>query len=190
MSRKILGLVLALSLLAAACGSDDDTAAEVVETVEDAVAQTDAVTQTEAVAELGTVVDVAVGAGDFTTLVAALTEAQLVDTLSGDGPFTVLAPTDEAFAAALEALGLTAEELLASPDLARILTYHVIPGKNLAAAVIGLDGQDVATVNGATVAVSVVDGSVMINEATVTATDIDASNGVIHVIDSVLLPPS
>lgn len=176
--RSVLALVLAFSLFGAACGGDDESTSAVP------------VSGDEVVESPGTVVDVAVGAGDFTTLVKAVTEAGLVETLSGDGPFTVLAPTDEAFAAALEALGLTAEELLASPDLADILTYHVIPGKNLAADVIGLDGSDVATVNGATVAVSVVDGSVMINDATVTATDIDASNGVVHVIDSVLLPPA
>lgn len=177
--RSVLALFLAFSLFGAACGGDEAETTTPVSGDETAEPE-----------EAGTVVDVAVGAGDFTTLVAAVTEAGLVETLSGDGPFTVLAPTDEAFAAALEALEMTAEELLASPDLAAILTYHVIPGKNLAEAVIGLDGQDVATVNGATVAVSVVDGSVMINDATVTATDIDASNGVIHVIDSVLLPPA
>ena len=178
-SRKVLALFLGISMFGAACGSD--AAEDATPVSGDEVAEP---------ADVGTVVDVAVASEDFTTLVAAVTEAGLVETLSGDGPFTVLAPTDAAFAAALEALDLTAEELLASPDLADILTYHVIPGKNLAEAVIGLDGQDVATVNGATVAISVVDGSVMINDATVTATDVDASNGVIHVIDSVLLPPA
>ncbi len=137
----------------------------------------------------GTVVDVAVASGEFPTLVAALTEADLVDTLSGDGPFTVFAPTEDAFAAALDALGLTAEELLASPDLAGILTYHVVPGNVPAADVVGLDGQSVATVNGADVDISVDGDTVMVNDATVVTTDIEASNGVIHVIDSVLLPP-
>ncbi len=177
--RTLFALLFSFTLLAAACGSDDTDTAVPVSGDEVAEETADAP---------GTVVDIAVASDDFTVLVAAVTEAGLVETLSGDGPFTVLAPTDEAFADALEALGLTPEELLASPDLAGILTYHVIPGEALAADVIGLDGQDVATVNGATVAISVVDGSVMVNDATVTATDIEGSNGVIHVIDSVLLP--
>jgi uncharacterized surface protein with fasciclin (FAS1) repeats len=102
----------------------------------------------------------------------------------------VFAPTDEAFAAALESLGLTAEELLASPDLGSILTYHVLPGEVDAATAISLDGQTAETVNGATVAITVVDGKVMINDATVITPDVMASNGIIHVIDKVLLPPT
>jgi transforming growth factor-beta-induced protein len=138
----------------------------------------------------GTIVDIAAGNGNFTTLVAALEAADLVDTLSGDGPFTVLAPTDDAFAAALADLGLTADELLASPELAAILSYHVIADEVDGATAISLDGQSVATVNGAEIAISVVDGSVVINDsATVVAGDVEASNGIIHVIDAVLLPP-
>jgi len=144
-----------------------------------------------------TVVDVAVGADGFDTLVAAVTEAGLVETLSGEGPFTVFAPTDEAFAAALEALGLTAEELLASEDLGAILTYHVVAGNLMAADVIaaveGAEGgvAEVETVNGAPIEVSIMDGMVMINgTATVVATDLAAGNGVVHVIDAVILPPS
>ena len=143
-----------------------------------------------------TVVDIAVENDGFSTLVAAVTEAGLVETLSGDGPFTVFAPTDEAFAAALEALGLTAEELLASEDLANILTYHVVPGKLLAADVLaavesGNGTAVVETVNGATIDVTVEDGMVMLNGvATVTTTDLEAGNGVVHVIDAVILPPA
>ena len=141
--------------------------------------------------ELGTIVDVAIAAGDFTTLVAAVQAAGLVETLSGEGPFTVFAPTDEAFAAALEALGLTAEELLADTALlTSVLTYHVVPGKVLAADVVTMNGQEVATVNGATIMISVDGSSVMVNDANVVATDVMASNGVIHVIDKVILPPS
>ena len=185
---RMMSLLLAITLIAAACGSDD----EVVEETATTEAMEDESTETTEVMadEPGTIVDVAVGAGSFTTLVAAVQEAGLVDTLSGDGPFTVLAPTDDAFAAALEALGLTAEELLASDDLASILTYHVIPGQVLAETVVTLDGQDVETVNGATVAISVADGAVMVNEANVVTTDVMANNGVIHVIDAVLLPPA
>ena len=144
-----------------------------------------------------TVVDIAVSADGFGTLVAAVTEAGLVETLSGEGPFTVFAPTDEAFAAALEALGITAEELLASEDLGAILTYHVVAGNLMAADVIAaVEGAEggvamVETVNGAPIAVSIVDGMVMINDtATVVATDLAAGNGVVHVIDAVILPPS
>jgi uncharacterized surface protein with fasciclin (FAS1) repeats len=143
-----------------------------------------------------TVVDVAVENDGFSTLVAAVTEAGLVETLSGEGPFTVFAPTDDAFAAALEALGLTAEELLASDDLAGILTYHVVAGELLAADVLaaveeGMGSAEVETVNGATIEVTVEDGMVMLNgTATVTATDLQAGNGVVHVIDAVILPPS
>ena len=180
---KTLAAIVALSMTAAACGSDTtDTAAAESETTEAMVDET---------AEMGTIVDVAVANGSFTTLVAAVEAAGLVETLSSDGPFTVFAPTDEAFAAALEALGLTADELLADTEtLTAILTYHVVPGKVPAADVLTLDGQSVATVNGAEVMISVDGDTVMVNDATVTAVDVEASNGVIHVINSVLLPPA
>ncbi len=138
----------------------------------------------------GTIVDVATEAGSFNTLLAAAQAAGLVDTLAGDGPFTVFAPTDDAFAAALASLGLTAEELLADTDTLRsILTYHVVPGEVPASQVVTLDGQSVTTVNGADVRIGVAGETVKVNDATVTAVDVDASNGLIHVIDSVLLPP-
>lgn len=134
------------------------------------------------------IVEIAAGSPDFTTLVAALQAADLVEVLSGEGPFTVFAPTDAAFDAALAELGITAEELLASDNLADILTYHVIEGQVLAADVVELDGQEVATVNGQTVTITVTDEGVRVNDALVTTTDIQATNGVIHVIDGVLLP--
>ena len=141
--------------------------------------------------EPGTIVDVAVAAGSFTTLVAAVQAAGLVETLSGPGPFTVFAPTDEAFAAALESLGMTAEELLADTEtLTSILTYHVIAGEVPSSQVVTMNGQSVATVNGAEVTITVEGDTVKVNDATVTAVDVEASNGVIHVIDSVLLPPA
>ena len=123
-------------------------------------------------------------------------EAELAETLSGEGPFTVFAPTNDAFAAALEALGITAEDLLASPDLGGILTYHVVAGKLMAADVIsaieaGYGTALVETVNGASITVEVVDGNVVIDgAATVISTDLEAGNGVVHVIDAVILPPS
>ena len=143
-----------------------------------------------------TVVDVATSSEDFSTLVAAVVQADLADALSGEGPFTVFAPTNEAFAAALEALGITAEELLASPDLASILTYHVVAGKLMAADVLaaveaGNGTAVVETLNGASITVTVVDGMVMIDgTATVTTVDLEAGNGVVHVIDAVILPPT
>ncbi len=132
------------------------------------------------------IVDTAVEAGSFTTLAAALQAAGLVETLKGDGPFTVFAPTDAAF----EKLPAgTVESLLANPEqLAAILTYHVVPGKVMASQVVNI--SEATTVNGAKINVRVVDGKVMINDATVTTADVGASNGVIHVIDTVILPPS
>ena len=143
-----------------------------------------------------TVVDIATSNDDFSTLVAAVLEADLAGVLSSEGPFTVFAPTNDAFAAALEALGITAEELLASPDLGAILTYHVVAGNLLAADVIaaieaGGGTAVVETVNGASITVEIVDGNVVIDgTATVIMTDLVAGNGVVHVIDAVILPPS
>jgi transforming growth factor-beta-induced protein len=142
------------------------------------------------------VVDIATSNDDFSTLVAAVVEADLAGVLSGEGPFTVFAPTNDAFAAALEALGITAEELLASPDLGAILTYHVVAGNLLAADVLaaieaGGGTAMVETVNGASITVEIVDGNVVIDgTATVIMTDLVAGNGVVHVIDAVILPPS
>lgn len=130
------------------------------------------------------IVDTAIDAGSFTTLVAAVTAAGLVDTLKGEGPFTVFAPTDEAFAALPEG---TVESLLADPEaLAAILTYHVVAGKVMSTDL--SDGMMAKTVNGADIKIMTAAG-VMVNEANVTAADIEASNGVIHVIDTVLIPP-
>lgn len=134
------------------------------------------------------IVDTAVAAGQFKTLAAALTAAGLVDTLKGPGPFTVFAPTDAAFAM----LPAGTVETLLKPEskakLTAILTYHVVAGKVMAADVVKL--KEAKTVNGAMVAVKVDGGNVMINNAKVTTADIAASNGVIHVIDTVMLPPS
>jgi len=132
------------------------------------------------------IVDTAVGAGSFKTLVTAVKAADLVDTLKGKGPFTVLAPTDDAFAKVPKA---TLEGLLKDKKaLAGVLTYHVIPGKAMAADVVKL--KSAKTVQGEPVAIEVKDGEVHINGAKVVKTDIVCSNGVIHVIDAVLLPPA
>ncbi len=129
------------------------------------------------------IVDTAVAAGSFTTLVAAVKAAGLVDTLKGAGPFTVFAPTDEAFAKLPEG---TVEALLKDiPKLTKILTYHVVSGKVMAADVVKLTSAK--TVEGSEVKIDASNG-VKINDSTVTTADVAADNGVIHVIDSVLLP--
>ncbi|MGK7891418.1 MAG: fasciclin domain-containing protein [Leptolyngbyaceae cyanobacterium] len=137
--------------------------------------------------ELGTIVDVAVGAGSFTTLAELLQAAGLVETLQGEGPFTVFAPTDEAFAALPEGT----VEALKQPEnadvLTQILTYHVVPGEVMSG---NITSGAVATIAAIPIQIDVVDGTVMINDATVTTADVDASNGVIHIVDSVLLPPT
>lgn len=136
------------------------------------------------------IVDTAVAAGSFKTLVAAVQAAGLVDTLKGPGPFTVFAPTDEAFAR----LPAGTVESLLKPEnkdkLVAILTYHVVAGKVLAADVVKLNGQSARTVQGAAAPIKVDGGTVFVGSAKVLKTDIEATNGVIHVIDTVLMPPA
>ena len=173
---KLVALALVASISFAACGSDSDStesteAAATESTVAGAMAGDDIVT-------------VASNTEGFTTLVAALTAAGLVETLQGAGPFTVFAPTDAAF----EALPAGLLEKLLLPEnkavLVSILTYHVVPGMVMAA---DIKAGDVATVEGSNVTLDTMSG-VKVNDATVTTADVAASNGVIHVIDSVLLP--
>lgn len=132
------------------------------------------------------IVDIAASNSDFSTLVAAVKAAGLVDTLKGDGPFTVFAPTNEAFAK----LPAGTVEMLLKPEnkdkLVAVLTYHVVAGKVMAEQVVTINSAK--TVQGSSVAIKVSNGKVMVDNATVIKTDIDASNGVIHVIDSVILP--
>jgi uncharacterized surface protein with fasciclin (FAS1) repeats len=129
------------------------------------------------------IVDIAVGAGTFETLVAAVTAAGLVDTLKGDGPFTVFAPTDEAFAALPEG---TVEALLEDiPALTAILTYHVVPGTVMSSDL--SEGLTAETVNGEEVTITLANGP-MVDGANIVTADIEASNGVIHVIDAVIMP--
>jgi uncharacterized surface protein with fasciclin (FAS1) repeats len=133
------------------------------------------------------IVDTAVGAGSFTTLVAAVQAAGLVETLKGEGPFTVFAPTDAAFAALPAG---TVEDLLKPENkdkLAAILTYHVVPGKVMSTDL--TEGMKAATVQGGEVTITL-DGGPKVNGAAISAPDVAASNGVIHVIDAVILPPS
>ena len=210
MTTRIIRLaagLAAVGLLATACGDDNDDAGAIsaapvegttmttdAAMTTDATMTTDAAMTTDATMTAeGDIVDTAIAAGEFTTLVAAIQAAGLEETLRGEGPFTVFAPTDEAFAALPAG---TLDTLLEDPTgaLADILTYHVVAGAVPAADVVGLDGQAVTTVNGATFTVNVAaDGSVTLtdaagNEVTVVATDVQASNGIIHVIDAVLMP--
>jgi uncharacterized surface protein with fasciclin (FAS1) repeats len=137
-------------------------------------------------AATGTIVEVASGSETFKTLVAALTEAELTETLSGTGPFTVFAPTDAAFAALPDG---TVETLLKPENrekLIKVLTYHVVPG---AITSDKIAAGDVNTVEGSPVTVAVADGKVTVGGANVTQADIEASNGVIHAIDKVIMPP-
>ena len=134
------------------------------------------------------IIDTAVAAGSFKTLAAAVTAAGLVDTLKGAGPFTVFAPSDDAFA---KLPAGTVEGLLKDiPALTKILTYHVIAGKVMAADVMTMDGKAAKTVNGADIKISIKDGVHLNGTSKVVTTDIACTNGVIHVIDSVIMPPA
>lgn len=171
--------LVAVSLVAAACGGDD--AADTTTT------SAPTTTMADEMMDVGTIVEVATDAGSFMTLLAAAEAAGLVDTLNGAGPFTVFAPTDEAFAALPEG---TVEGLLEDPAaLSEILLYHVVSGEVLAADVVGLTSA--TSVQGSDIAITVDGGTVTLNgSSNVVTTDIDASNGVIHVIDAVILPPT
>ena len=177
MKKTIIAIAAASVLLLSACGSDGSTA-------DTTVAAAD--TTEMATSEVGTIVAVAQGNPDFSTLVAAITAAGLGDALSGAGPFTVFAPTNAAF----EALPAGLLEKLLLPEnkevLTKILTYHVVPAKVMAADVAA---GDVNTMEGSAFAVTT-EGGVKVNASNVTATDVPASNGVIHVIDAVLVPAS
>jgi basic membrane protein A and related proteins len=174
---------------------DSDVSAEVTEQVQavlDGLKAGTIVTGVDPVtgALLGSIPEVAAAAGNFTTLLAAAEAAGLVETLSGPGPFTVFAPTDEAFAAALAAMNVTAEQVLADPEmLTAILTYHVVAGVAATSdMVVGMTSA--TTVQGSDISIAVTDAGVVLNDlVNVVAVDIPASNGVIHVIDGVLLPP-
>jgi len=182
MKKALLGLVaVGSSLVVVACG-DDETTTTSIDT--ESTIDTEAPT-TSSDAQLGDIVAVASQAGSFETLVKALDAAGLVETLQGEGPFTVFAPTDEAFAAlpagVLDKLLLPEND----DDLLKILKYHVISGEVLAADVVA---GEVRTVEGQNVVLST-EGGVQVNGANVVTADVMASNGVIHVIDAVILPP-
>ena len=135
-----------------------------------------------------TVVDIIVNSEDHTLLEAAVIEADLAGELSGDGPFTVFAPTDDAVTALVTSLGITTEQLLALPNLGEILQYHVVAGEAFSTDL--EDGQTFTTLMGQDVTVSISDAGIMINEAMVIIADLEAENGVVHVIDALLVPPA
>jgi uncharacterized surface protein with fasciclin (FAS1) repeats len=176
----LFALALAsLALVAAGCGGDDDEPAAADTTA----AMTDSSDPTTTAEEM-TIVDTAVAAGQFTTLVSLVQEAGLADELSGAGPLTVFAPTDEAFAAVPQS---TLDELAADPEALRnVLLYHVVEGEVTSDQVTGLDSA--TALNGQELAFTVDGSSVLVNDATVVQADIMASNGVIHVVDAVLIP--
>ena len=181
MKRKLIAIAAASALVLAACGSDDEATEETV-----AEATEETMAEETMPAEAGDIVAVASGNADFSTLVAAIQAAGLVETLQGAGPFTVFAPTNAAFDALPEGL---LEKLLLPENVAvltAILTYHVVPGKVMSADV---TAGDVATVEGSTIAITT-DGGVKVNGANVVSVDVAASNGVIHVIDQVIVPPT
>jgi len=188
-NKGLAGLAAATLLLgAAACSSDDDDAADETPTTTAAAPTTTADEMADG-EMTETIVDIAAGNEDFTTLVELVVAADLAETLSGEGPFTVFAPTNDAFAAVpaevLEGLGADTDALTA------VLTYHVVAGKVMAADL--EDGQEVETVQGGILTVSIDGDTVTLTDAagqviTISAVDIEASNGVIHVIDGVLLP--
>lgn len=178
MKKKLAAIAVASALVLAACGSDSDT----TDTTAPAASDSTAAEMTEA----GTIVEVAQGNADFSTLVAAVTAAGLAETLSGEGPFTVFAPTNAAF----EALPAGLLDKLLLPEnkevLAKIVSYHALAAKVMAADVAA---GEVDTVEGSKLTITT-EGGVKVGDANVTATDIAASNGVIHVIDQVLVPPT
>jgi len=170
MKKIVFGVLILLSFTLVSCVSSQDGAEMGM--------------KDEMAKDLPSIAEIAVDDGRFTTLVAALDAADLVDTLSNDGPFTVFAPTDDAFAKLPEG---TVESLLGDiPSLKSILLYHVVSGKVMASDVVELDAAP--TLNGKDVMIKVDMGNVYINDAQVIITDIEASNGVIHVVDTVILP--
>lgn len=191
MKKTIVAIMTSSALALSACAdtAEDTTTEEMVE--ENAMAEEEA----------GTIVEVASGNEDFSTLVTAVQAGGLVETLSGEGPFTVFAPTNDAFGKLPEG---TLETLTAAENqeqLAGILTYHVVAGETMSGDLVALleeageEGVELTTVAGGTLTANLVDGNVVLTDAnggtsTVVTTDVDASNGVIHVIDTVLMPAS
>jgi transforming growth factor-beta-induced protein len=189
MNKLVLSLMVVFALVLGACAPQATPAPQATQPPAP-IATEEPTPMPEPTEAPQTIVDIAAGNEDFSTLVAAVQNAGLVDTLKGEGPFTVFAPTDEAFA---KLPAGTLDELLANPEeLKNILLFHVVPGKVMAADVLKMDGKNADTaLEGKQIAISIDGDKVKLNDsANVVATDIVASNGVIHVIDSVILPPA
>ena len=186
---SLVAVLAGVALVGAACSDDDGDDEETTTTEAEATTTTEAESSDDSSAEEGmTIVDIAAGNEDFSTLVTAVTEAGLVETLSGEGPFTVFAPTNAAFEALPEG---TLDSLLADPSgaLTEILQLHVIAGEVDSAAATAAAGTCVETLGGQ-VKVEEVDGGLTIGGAPISTVDLEASNGIIHVIDAVIVEPS
>jgi uncharacterized surface protein with fasciclin (FAS1) repeats len=181
MVRRALAALVLLSLVAVGCGDDDDDAS--TEASQDSVADGDA--------EMGDVLEVASAEGDLGTFLEATEAAGIMDGLHGTGPFTVFAPTDDAFDAYLSDSGMSRSEVFAdSTMLQRLVEHHIVEMAEDAEMVMGMDGGSFTTSAGTALDVSVEGETVMVGDATVERYDVEASNGVIHVIDAVLVPPA
>ncbi|HEU4917573.1 MAG TPA: fasciclin domain-containing protein [Acidimicrobiia bacterium] len=187
MNSRALVVLVMIALLAACGGGDEGTTDTTVEMMGD-TSSTEAMTDEEMLSE--DVLAVAEAEGDLGTFLTAIDSAGMMEDLHGEGPFTVFAPTDNAFDAYLESSGMTQEEALAGGEMLQsVIGYHLVSMMEDSAMVMTMDGDSLTTVSGAPLEVTVDGENVMVGDATVLRYDIEASNGVIHVIDTVLAPP-
>jgi uncharacterized surface protein with fasciclin (FAS1) repeats len=189
--RSVAGVAL-VAVLAAGCGGDDDDEGATTDTTEAADAgAADTTEQPSEDATSGDVLEVAAGEDDLGTFLSALEAAGTMDSLHGEGPFTVFAPTDAAFTAYLEEAGMSQTEVFADPEALRgVLDFHVVEMNESSEMVMEMAGQQLTTVSGEPLDVTAEGEDVMVGNAMVERYDLTASNGVVHVIDHVLIPPS
>ena len=184
-------LIVIVGLLIAACGEDAATETT-TEMMDDTSTTAEMMDDTATTAEMmdEDVLAVAAAEGDLNTFLSAFEAAGMMEDFHGEGPFTLFIPTDDAFSAYLEESGMTEEEVLAEGEMLQsVLGYHVVTMMEDSEMVMGMDGQTLTTLNGAPLDVSVDGETVMVGDATIVRYDLSASNGVIHVIDTVLIPP-
>ncbi|HEX9854108.1 MAG TPA: fasciclin domain-containing protein [Acidimicrobiia bacterium] len=182
------GALLALALVAAGCGGDSTPSTTAPEAT--TVATTTSPSATEQMEEMGDVLEVAEAEGDLGTFLEALGAAGIMEDFHGEGPFTIFAPSDAAFETYLADAGMSMEEAFAGAEMLQsVLGYHVVAAMDDAEMVMGMAGDSFTTLTGATLDVTVDGETVMVGDATIDRYDIEASNGVIHVIDKVLSPP-
>jgi uncharacterized surface protein with fasciclin (FAS1) repeats len=188
LARRSLAGVALVAVVAAGCGNDDDNGAATDST--ESANETGA-DQAAGEAASGDVLEVAASQGDLGTFLAALEAAGTMESLHGEGPFTVFAPTDEAFAAYLEQSGMTQDQVFGDPEALRgLLEFHVVEMNEPSEMVMDMAGQEFTTASGEPLAVSAEGDDIMVGNAMVERYDLEASNGVVHVIDHVLVPPS